>query len=60
MEEDKLLTTKEAIENRRSIRKFKTDPVSDDIILALLESAKSNLSVVCYLVILPIYPARKS
>ena len=40
MEEDKLLTTKEAIENRRSIRKFKTDPVSDDIILALLESAR--------------------
>lgn len=34
------LTTKEAIENRRSIRKFKADPVSDEIMTALLESAR--------------------
>jgi len=37
---EKVLTTKEAIENRRSIRKFKPDSVSDEIIMALLESAR--------------------
>jgi nitroreductase len=40
MERFKLLATKEAIENRQSNRKFKPDPVSDDIIMALLESAR--------------------
>ena len=35
-----MLTTKEAIEMRRSIRKFKGDPVSNDKIDALLESAR--------------------
>ncbi|NQU49731.1 MAG: nitroreductase family protein [Planctomycetes bacterium] len=34
------MTTKVAIENRRSIRKFKADPVSDEIITTLLESAR--------------------
>jgi len=34
------LTTKQAIENRRSIRKFKPDPVSEETINALLESAR--------------------
>ncbi|MCP4123212.1 MAG: nitroreductase [Bacteroidetes bacterium] len=34
------LTTKKAIENRRSIRKFKPDPVSEETIHALLESAR--------------------
>jgi nitroreductase len=34
------LTTKEAIENRRSIRKFKPDPVPDDCIAALLDAAR--------------------
>lgn len=37
---EKVLTTKEAIENRRSIRKFKPDSVSDETIMALLESAR--------------------
>jgi nitroreductase len=35
-----MLTTKEAIEKRRSIRKFKTDPVPDEHITALLNSAR--------------------
>lgn len=35
-----LLSTKEAIENRRSIRKFKSDIVSDEIIMELIESAR--------------------
>jgi nitroreductase len=34
------LTTKEAIETRRSIRKFKADPVPDDCIAALLDAAR--------------------
>jgi nitroreductase len=40
MRNHKLLTTKEAIENRRSIRKFKSNTIPDEIILALLESAR--------------------
>lgn len=35
-----MLTTKEAMEKRRSIRKFKSDPVSPLIIQELLESAR--------------------
>jgi nitroreductase len=35
-----LLTTKEAIEKRRSIRKFQTDPVPDEYITALLDAAR--------------------
>jgi len=35
-----LLTTKEAIEQRRSIRKFKADDVPDACIFALLEAAR--------------------
>jgi nitroreductase len=35
-----MLTTKEAIEQRRSIRKFKPDPVPDDYIAALLDAAR--------------------
>jgi nitroreductase len=35
-----LLSTKEAIENRRSIREFKADIISDKIIMELLESAR--------------------
>ena len=35
-----MLTTKEAIEQRRSIRKFKPDPVADDYIEALLDAAR--------------------
>jgi nitroreductase len=35
-----LLSTKEAIENRRSIRKFKPDCISDEMIMAILESAR--------------------
>ena len=34
------LTTKDAIEKRRSIRKFKPDPVSDEHIMALIEAAR--------------------
>lgn len=34
------LTTREAIEKRRSIRKFKPDPVPDEHILALLDAAR--------------------
>jgi len=35
-----MLTTKEAIEKRRSIRKFKPDPVPDEVISALLDAAR--------------------
>ena len=35
-----MLTTKEAIEQRRSIRKFKPDPVPDDVISELLGAAR--------------------
>ena len=35
-----MLTTKEAIEQRRSIRKFKREPVPDEIIMSLLEAAR--------------------
>lgn len=34
------ISTKEAIENRRSIRKFKPDPITDEILMELLESAR--------------------
>ena len=34
------LTTKEAIEKRRSIRKYKPDAIPDEVIMALLESAR--------------------
>ena len=34
------LPTKEAIEKRRSIRKFKQDPVPEDYIIALIEAAR--------------------
>ena len=36
----RMLTTKEAIEKRRSIRKFKPDPVPEEHITALLDSAR--------------------
>lgn len=35
-----MLTTKEAIEQRRSIRKFKSDPVPDEQIMSLLDAAR--------------------
>jgi len=35
-----MLTTKEAIEQRRSIRKFKSDPVPNEVINALLDAAR--------------------
>ncbi len=35
-----MLTTKEAIEKRRSIRSYKPDPVSDNILKSLLEAAR--------------------
>lgn len=35
-----MLTTKEAIENRRSIRKFKPDPIPDEYITELLNAAR--------------------
>jgi nitroreductase len=35
-----MLTTKEAIEKRRSIRKFKADPVADEYINELLDAAR--------------------
>jgi len=35
-----MLTTKDAIEKRRSIRKFKTDPVPMEHIMALIEAAR--------------------
>ena len=40
MKQEKLLATKEAIGRRRSIRKFKPDPVHEECITALLESAR--------------------
>lgn len=39
-----MLTTKQAIEQRRSIRRFKSEPVPDDIIMSLLEAARLALS----------------
>ena len=38
--ENLVLTTKEAIEKRRSIRRFKPDPVPDEHITALLDAAR--------------------
>ncbi len=35
-----MLTTKEAIEQRRSIRKFKAEPVPEDILYELLDAAR--------------------
>ncbi|MDQ7787587.1 MAG: nitroreductase family protein [Thermodesulfovibrionales bacterium] len=35
-----MLTTKEAIEKRRSIRRFKPDPLPDEVIKALLDAAR--------------------
>ena len=35
-----MLTTKDAIEQRRSIRKFKPDPIPDEEIMALLDAAR--------------------
>ncbi len=35
-----MLTTKEAIEKRRSIRKFKPDPIPDEHLIALLDAAR--------------------
>lgn len=35
-----MLTTKEAIEKRRSIRKFKPEPVPEEVIKALLDAAR--------------------
>lgn len=35
-----MLTTKEAIEQRRSIRRFKPDPVADEVITLLLDAAR--------------------
>jgi len=40
MKNYKEISTKEAIENRRSIRKFKSNPISDEILMELLESAR--------------------
>ena len=40
MKQKKLLSTQEAIRQRRSIRKFKPDPVPDECITELLESAR--------------------
>jgi nitroreductase len=40
MHQKKLLTTQEAISRRRSIRKFKPDPVPDRCITELLEAAR--------------------
>ncbi|MDH3650416.1 MAG: nitroreductase family protein [Saprospiraceae bacterium] len=40
MEKGRQLTTKEAIEKRRSIRKFKPETIPDKVISALLESAR--------------------
>jgi nitroreductase len=39
-EENKMLTTKEAIEKRRSIRKFKSDAVSPEILEELIDAAR--------------------
>ena len=35
-----MLTTKDAIEQRRSIRKYKSDPIPDEIVNSLLEAAR--------------------
>jgi nitroreductase len=35
-----MLTVSEAINQRRSIRSFRSDPVSDEAILAILEAAR--------------------
>jgi len=40
MSQENLLSTKEAMSRRRSIRKFKPDPVPEECITALLESAR--------------------
>jgi len=40
MKQEKLLSTQEAVRQRRSIRKFKPDPVPDECITELLESAR--------------------
>jgi nitroreductase len=40
MNQENLLSTQEAIRQRRSIRKFKPDPVPDECITELLESAR--------------------
>ena len=40
MKDYKELSTKEAIASRRSVRKFKTDTISDEILMELLESAR--------------------
>ena len=40
MTEAKMLATKDAIEMRRSIRKFKPDPIPDEFIKEMLESAR--------------------
>ncbi len=40
MKDQKPLTTQQAIENRRSIRKFKPTEISDEILFLLLESAR--------------------
>ncbi|RLD21250.1 MAG: nitroreductase [Bacteroidetes bacterium] len=40
MKGHELLTTRKAIENRRSIRKYKADTIPDETIMALLESAR--------------------
>jgi nitroreductase len=40
MMQNKLLSTQEAIRQRRSIRKFKPDPVPDECITEMLESAR--------------------
>jgi nitroreductase len=40
MKRERLLSTKEAIRQRRSIRKFKPDPVPDECVAELLESAR--------------------
>jgi nitroreductase len=40
MKQEKLLSTREAIRRRRSIRKFKPDPVPDECITELLECAR--------------------
>jgi len=40
MSQENLLSTKEAMSRRRSIRKFKPDPVPEECVAALLESAR--------------------
>lgn len=40
LEEDIMLTVYEAIANRRSIRSFRSDPVPDEAIVAMLEAAR--------------------